>query len=126
MGARRRWLRGQLATVAPSHRVIDFFVVSRDLAGAREATTHISRHIAPHRPVRIVVSTLLTQPKRRVMSRPELWPAERPSGCWKREHDLEWDPVRQRVQAAARAQAVWTSFIDALEEELVDAFCDSA
>ena len=42
----------QLATVTPSHRVIDFFVVFRDLAGACEATTHISQRIAPHRPVR--------------------------------------------------------------------------
>ena len=47
----------QLATVTPSHRVIDFFVVSRDLASACEATTHLSHHIAPHRPVRILVST---------------------------------------------------------------------
>ena len=46
----------QLATVTPSHRVIDFFVVFRDLAGACDATTQISQHIAPHRPVRIVVS----------------------------------------------------------------------
>ena len=56
------------------------------------------------------------------MSRPKPWPAERPSGCRKRERDLDWDPVRRRVQAAAGAQAGWTSFIDAVEEELVDAF----
>ena len=39
-----------LATVTPSHRVIDFFVVSRDRASACEATTQISHYIAPHRP----------------------------------------------------------------------------
>ena len=61
----------QLATVTPSHRVIDFFAVSRDLAGVCEATTQISQHIALHRPVRIVVSTRLTQPKQRVMNRPK-------------------------------------------------------
>ena len=105
----------QLATVTPLHRVIDFFVGSRDLAGACEAAAHISQHIAPHRPVRIVVSTRLIQPMKRVMSRPNNWPADRPSGCRKR------DPVRWRVQAAAGAQAEWTSFIDAVEE-LVDAF----
>ena len=33
-----------------AHRVIDFFVVSPDLAGACEATAHISQHIALHRP----------------------------------------------------------------------------
>ena len=75
----------QLATVTPSHRVNDSFVVSRDLAGACEATTHISQHIAPHRPVRIAVSTRLIQPKKRVMSRPKPWQAERPSGRTKRE-----------------------------------------
>ena len=56
------------------------------------------------------------------MSRPKPWPADRPSGCRKRERDLDWDPVRRRVQAAAGAQAGWTSFIDAVEEELVGAF----
>ena len=111
----------QLATVTPPHRVIDFFVVSRDLAGAFEATTHNSQHTAPHRPVRILVSTRLTHAKQRVMNRPKRWPAERPSGCRKRELDLDWDLVRRRVQAALGAQAGWTSFIDA-EEELVDAF----
>ena len=48
------------------------------------------------------------------MSRPKPWPAEWPSGCRKRERDLDWDPVRRRVQAAAGAQAEWTSFIDAM------------
>ena len=119
------WVRtvgGFVVTPQPSHRVTDFFVVSRDLAGVCEAITHVSQHIAPHRPVRIVVSTRLIQPKKRVMSRPKPWPAERPSGCRKREHDLDWDPVRRLVQAAAGAQAGCTSFIDAVEEELVDAF----
>ena len=40
---------------SPPHLVIDFFVVSRDLASACEATTQISHHIAPLRPVRHVV-----------------------------------------------------------------------
>ena len=35
---------------------------------------------------------------------------------------MDWDPVRRRVQAALGAQAGRTSFIDAVEEELVDAF----
>ena len=52
---------------------------------------------------------------------PKPWQAERPGGCRKRERDLDWDLVR-RVQAAAGAQAGWTSFIVAVEEELVDAF----
>ena len=43
-------------------------------------------------------------------------------GCRKREHDLDWDRVRWRAQAAARAQAGWTSFIGAVGEELVDVF----
>ena len=70
----------QLATVTPSHRVIDFFFVSRDFAGACEATTHLSLFIARHRPVIILVSTLLIQPRKRVMNRPKPWPAERPAG----------------------------------------------
>ena len=93
-----------------------------ETAGAREATTQISHRIAPHRPVRTVVSTRLIQPKKRVMSRPKPWPAERPRGCRKRELDLDGDPVRRRVQAAAGTQAEWTPFIDAVEEELVDTF----
>ena len=40
MGARRRWLRGGAA--ARKGRVIGFFIVARDLAGACEAATHIS------------------------------------------------------------------------------------
>ena len=75
MGARRRWLRCAVTAV-----------VSRELAGMCEATTRISQHIAPRRPVRIVVSTGLIQPKKP-------WPAVRPSGCRKRECDLDSDPV---------------------------------
>ena len=114
-------LAPQLATVTPSHRVTDFFVLSRDLAGACEATTHLSHHITHHRPVRILVSTRLIQPRTRVINRPKPWPAT-PAGCRKRDVDMDWDPVRRRVQAAVGAQAGWTSFIDAVEEELVDAF----
>ena len=54
------------------------------------------------------------------MNTPKPWPAERPAGCRKRDVDMDWDPVRQRVQAAV------ASFIEAVEEELVDAFFDSA
>ena len=36
--------------------------------------------------------------------------------------DFDWDPVRRRVQGAAGAQAGWTFFIDAVEEEVADAF----
>ena len=102
----------QLATVTPSHWVIDFFVVSRDLAGACEAVTHLSHHVALHRPVRIVVSTRLIQPKQRAMNRPKPWPAERPSGCRMREFHLGWDPLPLRVWAAVGAKAEWTPFID--------------
>ena len=57
-----RWVRAvgafvvapKLATVAPSHRVVGLFFVSRDLAGACEAT-QISEHVAPHRPVRRLI-----------------------------------------------------------------------
>ena len=55
------------------------------------------------------------------MSRPKIWPAVRASGCRRREFDFDWDLVRQCVQAAARAQAVWTSFVDAFW--MADAFC---
>ena len=101
----------QLATVTPSHRVIDFSVVSRDLAGACEGATQISEHNAPRRPVRTVDYTRLIHPKKRVMSRPKPWPAV-----------LDRDPLRQCVQEAAGAQAGWTSCIDAVEEELTNAF----
>ena len=37
----------QLATVTASHRVIDFFVATRDVAGACEATTQISSTSGP-------------------------------------------------------------------------------
>ena len=60
------------------------------------------------------------------MNRPKPWPAERPAGCRKREFDMDWDPVRRRVQAVAGAHAEWTSFTDAVEEELVNAFFDNA
>ena len=43
----------KLATVTPSHSVINFFVVSRDLAGVCEAGTEISEH----RPDKFVIST---------------------------------------------------------------------
>ena len=112
----------RLATVTPSHRVIDFFVVSRDLAGACEATTHISQHMAPHRPVKTVVSTRMIQPRKRVVSRPQPWPLVRPSGCRRAQCDMDWDSVRQCVQEAERSQAGWAAFIDAVEEELIDAF----
>ena len=80
----------QLATVTPSHRVIDFFVVSRDLASACEEP-------------RKSLSTLhLTGPSEMLFPR---GPAVRPSGCRKRECDLDWDPVRRCVQAAFGAQA---------------------
>ena len=55
----------QLATVTPSHRVIDFFVVSETSQARCEAATPLSHHIAPHRPVRILVSTWFIQPKQR-------------------------------------------------------------
>ena len=106
----------QPSTVTPWQRVTDFFVVSRDLAGACQPTTHLSYHVAPHRPVRILVSAQLIQPKQRVMNRPKPWPADRSSGCRKRELDLDRDPVRPRVQAAVGAQAGWTSVIDAVED----------
>ena len=112
----------QLATVTPSHRVIDFFVVSRDLAGACQATTHISPHIAPHRPVKLVVSAQLVQPFQSVMSRPRPWPVVRPSGCRRTQCGLDWDAVRCSVQEAERPQAGWQAFIEAVEEELIDAF----
>ena len=112
----------RLATITPSHRVIDFFVVSRDLAGACEATTHISQHIAPHRPVKIFVSTRMIQLKKRVMSRPQPWPQVRPSGCRRAECDFDWDAVRQRVQASERPQEGWATFIDAVEEDFIDIF----
>ena len=120
MGARRQWLHGGAA------KVIDFFVVSRDIAGACEATTHLSHHVAPHRPVRIFVSARLIQPNKWAMNRPKPWPAERPAGCIKREFDVDWNPVRRRVQAVVGALAGWTFMIDAVEEEVVDAFFDRA
>ena len=84
----------KLATVTPpSHRVIDVFIVSRDLTGAREATTQISQHVA------------LFPPSKLVMNRPQPWLAVRPCGCKRLERDLDWDPVRRRVQEAAGAQA---------------------
>ena len=56
------------------------------------------------------------------MSRPKPWPAVRPSGCRRREIDFDWGLVRWCVQGAATGQAGWTSFIDAVVEELADAF----
>ena len=53
------------------------------------------------------------------MSTPKPWPADRPSGCRKRERELDCAAVSRQPQERRRG---WTSFIDAVEEELVDAF----
>ena len=66
-----------LGTVTPTYRVTAFFVVSRDVAGACEATTHISQHIA-HRPVRILVSMLLDVAQAAGNEQAEAWLAVRP------------------------------------------------
>ena len=103
----------QLATVTPSHRVVDFFVFG-DLATACEATTQISEHIAPHRPARFAVSTRLFQPRKHVMNRPN--PLANGRAEWVQEAGVRpalGPGEAQRVQEAAGAQAVWTSFSDA-------------
>ena len=93
----------RLATVTPSHRVIDFFVVSRDLAGACGGTTHVSQHIAPRRPVRIVHAVDTAQEAgneqaEAVASGEASWLQE--AGVW-----YGLGPVRRRVPAAVGAQA---------------------
>ena len=116
MGARRRWLRGGAEArhrhaVASSHRFVSSSLET-------EATTQISEHIAPHRPVRIVVSTRLFQPRTLVKTKPKPWPTVRPSGCKNLERHLDWDPVRQR----GRGSAGRMDDVHAVEEELIGAF----
>ena len=126
------FVEAKLATVTPSHRVIDFFVVSREHAGAWEATSHISHHIAPLRPVRIVVSTADTtqdagdEQAKALASGQAKWLQEA-GAC------PGLDPVRRRVQAAAErrrggrpSSMQWrrnssTRFLMVPEE--ADAFC---
>ena len=109
------WVRavGGFATVTPSHRVIDFFVVSRDVAGACDCVTQARQNRCVH----AAHST-----HKRATSRSKRWPAVRPSGCRRRLVDLDRDPVRGRVQEASGAQPGVTSFIDLVEEEHAIAF----
>ena len=99
----------KLATVTPSHRVIDFFVDSRDFAGVCEAGTEISKHIAPHRPDNIAIFTRLLQPKKLVMNRPKSCPLVRPIGCNRPGRDLDWDVVQLDFQEAVGAHALWSA-----------------
>ena len=89
---------------------------------ARAKQPRSSRHTLHPADVRPVVATWLIQPKKRVLNGPKPWLAVRPSGCQRLECDLDWDAVRRRVEEAVGAQAGWTSFIDTVEEELIDAF----
>ena len=102
MGERRRWLCGG-AAARHRHAVASGHRFHRCLPETLQARVKQPRK-SPNRPVRIV-STRLTQPKKRVMSRLKPLPAVRPSGCRRREFNSDWDPVRRSVQEAARAQA---------------------
>ena len=53
----------QLATLQHEYQWLNSQILPFIIGG--EATTHISQHIAPHRSVRIVVSTRLIQPKKK-------------------------------------------------------------
>ena len=116
MGARRRWLRGG-AAARQGHAVVSGHRFLRCLPRPCRCVFSNHANLSAHCTSQPVVSTPLIQPKKRIISRPTPWPVVRPSGCRKRESDLDWDPLRRRVQEAAGAPTGWTSFIDAMEEE---------
>ena len=49
-------------------------------------------------------------------------PKERPAGCRQRDVDMVWDPAPACPGGRGGRRRGWTSFVDAVEEELVDAF----
>ena len=104
----------KIVTGIPSHRVIHFFVVFRDLAGACEATSHISEHIAPHRTVNIVVSTRLFQQRKRVIHRPRAAPSL--AGR------LQASTSGATLKKPSWTHANWTKFNEAVEKEFTGTF----
>ena len=109
-----------------SHRLIDFcfflFFFFRDLVDANEVVTFLSHNFVSHRSVRILVCARLIKSTKREMIRPKSWSVERSAECTKWEFHINWNLMRRRVQTSVGAQTGRTSFIDVVEEGLVDVF----
>ena len=107
-------------TITPLHRVIGFFVV---LPGVCQATTLLSEHTAPHRPVKLVVSTRVFKPKKNG------WYTD-PSPGHRTGHQfvyspattVEWDAVRRDIKMGAETHCGCCSFREAVEKELTSVF----
>ena len=83
-----------LATVTPSHRVIDF-VVSRDVAGACEATTQIFEQIAFHH------ASLLAEQASDEQTQVEASP----------ECEVYCDVARRDIKEASGTHACWSTLM---------------
>eukprot|EP00973_Karenia_brevis_P060513 8416509-Karenia_brevis.AAC.1 len=108
-------------TCRPSERIIDFFVVSEDLASRCVAKVLWGHRLKPHRPVKLSISG---KNERWIQVRrgPKAFPVERPIGCVRCPPEGRWEKARAAVAEECTVQSAWQVFMDAAEDQLVDVY----